>query len=119
MKTEIFFILSLVISGVSFTVTVTSIFKPVREIVSKIHHKIEELIHCPWCFSHWLTFILLLIIGEWIEITGKSVLDFLLTSFGMITISGVIHYVLLRAYEPVAKMMVERQIEKMKAKPKS
>jgi hypothetical protein len=112
MKIESLLILALCVSSVSFTVTTTSIFKEVREWVSAIHHKLEELIHCPWCFSHWITFIVLLMIGNWIEITGWSFIDFLLNTFAITCISGLSHFVLLRAYEPVAKAMVARQIEK-------
>ena len=115
MKMEMLFILALCVSSASFTISTTSIFKEVREKISGYHHKFEELIHCPWCLSHWITFILLIMIGDWMTITGIGLIDFLLTTFAITCISGIGHYVLLRAYEPVAKALVARQIEKMKA----
>jgi hypothetical protein len=114
MKIESILILALCVSSASFTITTTSIFKEVREKLSGIHHKIEELIHCPWCLSHWITFVVLLMIGNWIEITGWYFVDFLLNTFAITCMSGIFHFVLLRTYEPVAKAMVARQIEKMR-----
>lgn len=112
MKIETLLILSFAISGISFTITTTSMFKWLREFISPIHHKVEELIHCPWCFSHWVTFITILIIGSNYKFTGIAWIDFFLTAFSIIGISGVIHYVLLRAYEPVAKAMLARELKK-------
>lgn len=108
------FVLALCVSSASFTISTTSIFKEVREKISSYHHKLEELIHCPWCLSHWMTFIILIMTWKWMEITGSGLIDFLLTTFAITCISGICHYVLLRAYEPVAKALVARQIEKMK-----
>lgn len=113
MKIESLLILALCVSSASFTITTTSIFKEVRECVSNIHHKFEELIHCPWCLSHWITFVLLLMTWDWVQITNWAFVNFLLTTFAITCLSGLFHFVLLRAYEPVAKAMVARQIEKM------
>jgi hypothetical protein len=111
---EMLFILALCVSSASFTISTTSIFKEVREKISGYHHKLEELIHCPWCLSHWITFVILFSTWSWIGITGIGIVDFLMTTFAITCMSGIFHYVLLRAYEPVAKALVARQIEKMK-----
>jgi hypothetical protein len=102
------------VSSISFTVTFTGLFKEVREVISAQHHKLEELIHCPWCFSHWVTFFIVLLSSSTISFTGIGLFDFFITSFAITGVSGLFHYVLLRAYEPVAKAMVHRQIEKMR-----
>lgn len=114
MDTKLFFLVAACVCSVSFTISTTMIFLEVRELVSKVHHKLEELIHCPWCLGHWVTFFFLLILQKWIDFTGQTVIDFLMTSFAIMGVVGVGHYVLLRTYEPVAKYLVHRELEKMK-----
>jgi len=112
-------LLAFAVSGVTFTVSVTSIFSWLRELVSKIHPKFEELIFCPWCLSFWVTTVLLLFKNKDIDlliITNNIVVNFFITVFAVMTVSGLIHFVLLRAYEPVAKAMAQRFIDKLRNK---
>ena len=102
---------------ISFTMTYTSIFKWFRELLSKIHPKVEELVNCPWCFNHWVTIVMLFVADiDLLPLTKYTVVNFLFTLFVLTTISGLIHYVLLRAYEPVAKLTAARQLEKLRSK---
>ena len=114
MTTTTLLLLAAAVCSASFTISTTTMFLEVREFVSTVHHKFEELIHCPWCLSHWITFLFLFLTREWINFTGFIVIDFLLTTFAITGISGIGHFVLLRAYEPVTRYLVHRQIEKMK-----
>ena len=91
--------LGLVVSGISFTLSVTSIFEWLRTGIGKIHPKLEELFRCPWCLSHYVAIIVMLSLNFFYH----SFIDFIVYWFEIITISGIIHYILLRAYEPVAK----------------
>jgi len=112
-------LLGLAVSALTFTICVTSIFSWLRELISKIHPKLEELIFCPWCLSFWLTTCLLLFRDKDVKlliITNYLVINFLLTVFSIMTISGIIHFVLLRAYEPIAKTMAQRMLNKLKQK---
>lgn len=102
-------------AAISFTITVTGMFKWFRELVSPIHHKIEELVHCPWCLGHWVVFVIMLTARiQPLEITGIYLYDWLFTAFAVMAPIGLIHYVLLRAYEPIAKAMIQRAIDKLK-----
>lgn len=96
-------------AAISFTITTTSIFKWLRELVSPVHHKFEELIHCPWCLSHYITLFWMLI-----YLRHLSFMLFILTWFAIQGIIGLLHYVYLRTYEPVAKAMAQRLIEKLR-----
>jgi len=106
-------LLSLAVSGISFTITTTAMFTWLRELLSPIHHKLEELVHCPWCLSHWVTFVIL-IWAPLYRFTGIPFVDFFLTAFSIVGISGTFHYVLLRTYAPIAEAMLRRQLDKMK-----
>ena len=102
--------------GISFTITTTSMFKSFREWISNIHPKLEELIHCPWCLGHWITIGFLLFTPKINLITGNSLVNYLLVLFSIISLEGLLHYVLLRSYEPVARYLAQRSINKLKSK---
>lgn len=107
-----FLYLVLACAGISFTVTVTSIFMPLREAVSKLHPKLEELIHCPWCLNHYVTFAVVAITQPE-ELERQGLWAYFLICFAVIAASGVIHFVLLRAYEPVSRAMLQRKLDKL------
>ncbi len=48
--------LSLVTASISFTVTETKLFKPLREWVKRKKSIGGELLSCGYCFSHWVAF---------------------------------------------------------------
>lgn len=105
---------ALCVAAISFTITTTSMFKWLREPVANIHPKLEELIFCPWCLGHWITFVILLTSNTpLIIVTNVVFYNFMVTAFVIIAVAGLVHYVLLRSYEPVAKLMMNRQLEKL------
>ncbi len=103
------------VAAITFTISVTSIAKPLREVVSKIHEKLDELIHCPWCLSFWF---LLIILSTWnvpsMDVFGWPYANFIFTLFSIYTICGLLHFVLLRTYKPIAEMLVDRKLEKLR-----
>lgn len=109
---------ALCVAAISFTVTITSMFKWLLELLSKIHPKVEELIHCPWCFGHWVTFAILLTASKvrLLAVTDTWFYNFMFTAFVVMGMAGLVLYVLLRAFEPVLKAMLARQIENARKK---
>lgn len=102
-------------AAISFTVTVTSIFSGLRELLSKIHPKIEELVFCPWCFNHYVVIVFLLTSEvRLVNVSNWTVYNFLFTVFVLVGLGGIIHYVLLRAYEPIHKALMQRRLDKLK-----
>lgn len=102
---------------ISFTITTTSMFTWFREGVSKLGvNKLEELVFCPWCFSHYVTLIILLTSKNvsTLNVTTGKFYNFMFTWFAIQAVIGLLHYVLLRAYEPVAKQMAYRHQKKQK-----
>ena len=110
-------ILSSIVASISFTITSSGIFKPVREWVSTWHQKIDDLIHCPYCLGHWVAFGTLVIIDDLpVHYSEYWFINFLLSAFAIVGVASLMHYVMLRAYEPVAKLAMFRELEKAKAK---
>jgi hypothetical protein len=59
METVIY--LSFVTASISFTVTETKLFKPLREWVKKKSVFLGDLLCCGYCFGHWVAFVLVAI----------------------------------------------------------
>lgn len=99
---------------ISYTICCTSIFLWLRELVSPIHHKIEELIHCPYCLSHYIVLIIMLLTDKLpvYSIFPWFICNFLFMWFVIVGVVGLLHHVLIRAYKPVAEYMVDRQLAK-------
>ncbi len=104
-----FLALAFASAAISFTISWTSIFRAFREMVSKIHPKVDELIHCPWCLNHYVVLAIILHTRRYDGIT-----DLVLTWFAAVCVGGLIHFVLLRAYDPVPKKMAERIIHNLR-----
>jgi len=53
--------LSLVTASISFTVTETKLFVPLREWIRKNSSSLGELFTCGYCFGHWIAFALVVL----------------------------------------------------------
>lgn len=111
---ETLIIYSAIIASCSFTISVTSIFKPFRDLISKIHPKIEELIHCPYCLSHYIAMLILLITDWAFLFTKSSILNFIFTLLSITGVVALMHYIILRAYSPVMESEMRRKMGKKK-----
>ena len=101
-------LIALIAASISVTVTKSKMFAGTRAVIEKAGSKIKELINCPYCFGHWVVFILYAILPgkyiiQWFDNTQFSytywTLNFLFTSFATIAIMAMAHYVILRAYD--------------------
>lgn len=109
----ILFALSLIVASVSFTISVTSIFKPVRAALSKIHPKVEELMHCPYCLGHYVTFALLLFVELPVQFSGVFWFSYLASAFAVMGMVALMHFFIVRAYQPIMEMeAIRKQMEK-------
>ena len=104
-------------ASISYTICYTSIFRGFREWISKFHHKIEELIHCPYCFCHYVILVIMLttkdISNKLIPITDYVIYNFLFTWFCIVCITSLLHCVMLIAYKPVIQYMTDRKLAKL------
>ena len=110
-------LVALCAASISYTISYTSIFLGFREWISKFHHKLEELIHCPYCLCHYIILTIMFttndISSKLVPITNNIVYNFLFTWFCIVCITSLLHCVMLIAYRPVMKYMTDRKIAKI------
>lgn len=73
-------IISLAIASISFTISKSSIFRSSRLFIYKYSNFFGELFSCPYCISHWISFIFCLYYY-------KFNVDFIVMMFANVTLS--------------------------------
>ena len=115
-------LVALCAASISYTISYTSIFLGFREWISKFHHKLEELIHCPYCLCHYIILTIMFttnnISSKLVPIANNIVYDFLFTWFCIVCVTSLLHCVMLIAYRPVIQYMTDRKIAKIKQRKK-
>ena len=115
-------LVALCAASISYTISYTSIFLGFREWISKFHHKLEELIHCPYCLCHYVILTIMFttndISSKLVPIANNIVYNFLFTWFCIVCITSLLHCVMLIAYRPVMQYMTDRKIAKIQKRKK-
>jgi|UniRef100_UPI0040573A56 hypothetical protein len=86
MQTAIY--LSFITASISFTVTETKLFKRLREWVKERNAFFGELLHCGYCFGHWVAFALVAIYQPKV-VAAWPPLDYFLTALLIAWFSGI------------------------------
>ena len=115
-------LVALCAASISYTISYTSIFLGFREWISKFHHKLEELIHCPYCLCHYVILTIMFttndISSKLVPIANNIVYNFLFTWFCIVCVTSLLHCVMLIAYRPVMQYMTDRKIAKIQQRKK-
>lgn len=80
--------LSFITASLSFSVTETKIFLPLREWVKGKSSFFGELISCGYCFGHWVAFALVVIYQPKL-FNSWWLLDYFLTAIVIAWLSGI------------------------------
>lgn len=106
---------SLAVASTSYTITRAGIFEPVRAWIEAKSGKLGELMRCPYCIGHWLAGAAAICIGNPAVVVGNAIVDYAVSIFGMMAVVGVIHFVLIRTYQPIMKENVRVELAKLSA----
>jgi len=79
--------LSFVTAAISFTVTETKIFKPLRQWMKSKSIFLGDLLSCGYCFGHWVAFALTIVYHPRL-FTSWWLLDYFLTALIIAWFSG-------------------------------
>ncbi|HSI21265.1 MAG TPA: DUF1360 domain-containing protein [Verrucomicrobiae bacterium] len=92
--------LALAVSALAVTVSKGKVFIPFREKVAKWSSWWGELITCPYCLSHWLALVLVLIYQPRPVQSNIYLLDLLVSTMVVVAISAFSAGLILRAFGP-------------------
>ncbi len=84
---EIIIYLSIVTASISFTVSETKLFKPLREWMKKKNAFLGDLFCCGYCFGHWAAFALVALYKPRLFIYWWP-LDYFLTALSIAWLAG-------------------------------
>lgn len=111
-------------ASISFTVTMAGMFEGFRNWVYNKSNFFGKLITCPYCFGHYVIFIILgigwfgnipfLAVMEFDGTWFPRLFNFLFTSFTVIGAMALFHYIIILAYEPVMKIKAQREVAKLR-----
>ena len=91
-------ILSLAVATVSVTVTLSKIFEKPRDWIAKRSEFLGGLTSCPYCFSHWGSFLAVLIFAPKVVSVGPWAINFIVTSFAMVAMAAWSARFIIRTY---------------------
>lgn len=76
-------LIGLAIASFTMTIAKSNVMECLRTQVSKLGRWARELIHCPYCLSHWVAFTV-----TWWKFGLWPLERFILISFGVVTITS-------------------------------
>jgi hypothetical protein len=90
--------LSLAVGAMSMTIAKARVFRPLRELITRRSEKLGELISCPYCTSHWVSFIFTAVYFPRILVTRFVVLDWFVAAMAVVALSSVTCALIYHAY---------------------
>jgi hypothetical protein len=69
-----------------------------REWVDNHSEFFGDLIHCPYCTSHWVGFAAVIIFQPILFSCGWIVADILLTTFAVVAVSSIVSGMIIKAF---------------------
>ncbi|MEL0553283.1 MULTISPECIES: DUF1360 domain-containing protein [Klebsiella/Raoultella group] len=107
-------VLSVAAASISFTITQTELFVPLRNFANKIGHMTGYLFHCFYCMSHWVVLAGVLIYRPVIISSGNIYIDLIITLFFTITLATFVSGFMFRSFTHVMdKKMKESELKAM------
>lgn len=79
---------SLAVSAISWTVTKSTVFIPLRKFISGKSAWLFQLITCPYCFSHYLALAAVLLVKYQPVATQYVVVNYIISVFATVTLAS-------------------------------
>jgi hypothetical protein len=91
------FLAAMGVSVISMAVTMSELFKPFRGFVASKNKWAGQLVSCPYCFSHWVSAAVVLVLGLHLPFWSHEVSTVALI-FALIVLSAPFSWVLFASY---------------------
>lgn len=107
-------VLALVVSGTSYTITMTDIFEPLRTFFARKSKWLGKLFSCFHCLSHWITFLLVALYRPQVIPGDFALLNLAVTAFFIIQLATYFTGFVFKTFGVI--LPVRAQLEEAKAK---
>jgi hypothetical protein len=93
-----FFAVSMAVATISMTLSKGKVFASFREWLDERSDFLGELIHCPYCTSHWVAFGACLVFQPILISCGVWILDVILAAFAVTMAASVFAGLIFSSY---------------------
>lgn len=94
-------ILALAVAVISLTVTKSTLFEKPRQWILERSAWIGKLVTCPYCTSHWVSFVLVALYQPKITHSPWWQLDLLVSAFAIVALAMPIAFVVHRSFQGI------------------
>jgi hypothetical protein len=91
-------VMAVAIGVVSLTITQATIFEWLREWIADRSEFLGELFECPYCMSHWIALLVMLIYRPQLLSTGHLWPDLVVSWFALVGLGSLVSGILLRVF---------------------
>lgn len=112
-------VISFAAASISYTITQTELFVPIRNLANKMGHMIGYLFHCFYCMGHWVIIIAVLIYKPIIINSGHMVVDLIVTGFFIVTLMTFVNGFMFKSFSSAIKKMTDEMELKEKMSKKN
>lgn len=102
-------VIAVAAASISYTITMTELFAPVRAWTQKLGHMMGYLFTCFYCMSHWVVIAAVLIYQPRLIKSGSLVCDLIVSTFFTITISALVCGLLFRVFLTAMAMKLKQK----------
>ena len=110
-------VIAIAASSISYTITQTELFIPVRTWSQKLGHMIGYLFSCFYCMSHWVVLAGVLIYKPVLLNSGYLAIDLVISTFFTITLCAFICGLIFKVFLVAMAMKIkEKEIKEILSK---
>lgn len=80
-------ILSLATAAISMTVAKAPVFESVRYWFDGRNEWLADLIHCPYCLSHWVAFLAVIVYQPRFVSSGVEIIDWFVSAMAIVAVA--------------------------------
>ncbi len=102
-------VIAIAAASISYTITMTALFAPVRSWSQKLGHMISYLFNCFYCMSHWVVIGAVLIYRPRLIQSASLGVDLIVSIFFTITVAALVCGLLFSAFLTAMAMKLKHK----------
>ena len=102
-------VIAVAAASISYTITMTELFAPLRAWAPKLGHMIGYLFSCFYCMSHWVVIAAVLLYQPRLIHSSSLVADLVVSTFFTITLSALVCGLLFQVFRTAMSMKVQQK----------